>query len=80
MKTIDLIKILLETGDLNKPIKFYSIDSDEVGAEVKCIEFQDMHNTIGYVNIEMKKAAGDKSWYAIVLLMGLVVYSKPIKL
>ena len=56
MKTIDLIKILLETGDLNKPIKFYSIDSDEVGAEVNCIQFQDMHNTIGYVNIELKKS------------------------
>ena len=61
MKTIDLIKILLETGDLSKPIKFYSIDSDKVGAEVKCIEFQDMNNTIGYVNIELKKAAGYKS-------------------
>ena len=61
MKTIDLIKILLETGDLHKPIKFYSIYSAEVGAEVKCIEFQYMHNTIGYVNIELKKAAGDKS-------------------
>lgn len=61
MKTIDLIKILLETGDLNKPIKFYSIDSDEVGAEVKCLGFRDMHNTIGYVNIELKKAAGDKT-------------------
>ena len=61
MKTIDLIEMLIKTGDLNKPIKFYSIDSDEVGAEVKCIEFQDMHNTIGYVNIELKKAAGDKS-------------------
>ena len=36
----------IKTGDLNKPIKFYSIDSDEVGAEVKCIEFQNLYNTI----------------------------------
>ena len=54
MNTIDLIKILLETGDLNKPIKMYSIDSEEVGAEVKCLEFRDMHNTIGYVNLELR--------------------------
>ena len=49
--------MLIKTGDLNKPIKFYSIDSDEVGAEVKCIEFQDLYNTTRYVNIEMKKAS-----------------------
>ena len=55
MKTIDLIKMLLETGDLNKPIKMYSIDSEEVGAEIKCLEFRDMHNTIGYVNLELRK-------------------------
>ena len=47
--------MLLETGDLNKPIKMYSIDSEEVGAEVKCLEFRDMHNTIGYVNLELRK-------------------------
>jgi hypothetical protein len=29
MNTIDLIKLLLETGDLNKPVKFYTVDSDE---------------------------------------------------
>ena len=61
MKTIDLIKILLETGDLNKPIKFYSIDSDEVGAEVKCILKKLMLSTFDTVNIEFEKAAGDKS-------------------
>ena len=55
MKTIDFIKMLLETGDLNKPIKMYSIDSEEVGAEIKCLEFRDMHNTIGYVNLELSK-------------------------
>ena len=55
MKTIDLIKLLLETGDLNKPIKMYSIDSEEVGAEIKSLEFRDMHNTIGYVNLELRK-------------------------
>jgi hypothetical protein len=66
MKTIDLIKILLETGDLNKPIKFYSLENSKVGAEVTCLGFRDMHNTIGYVNLELgkvevTKAAGDKS-------------------
>ena len=55
MNTIDLIKLLLETGDLNKPIKFYSLENDKVGAEVKCLEFRDMHNTIGYVNLELRK-------------------------
>ena len=53
MTTIDLIKLLLETGDLNKPIKFYTVDSEEVGAEVNCVEFRDMHNTIGYVTLEL---------------------------
>ena len=47
--------MLIKTGDLNKPIKFYSIDNDEVGVEVKCIKFFDLYNTTGYVNIEMKK-------------------------
>lgn len=55
MNTIDLIKLLLETGDLNKPIRMYSIDSEEVGAEVKCLEFRDMHNTIGYISLELRK-------------------------
>ena len=60
MKTIDLIEMLIKTGDLNKPILFYSIDNDEVGVEVKCIKFRDMHDTTRYVNIEFEKAAGDK--------------------
>ena len=55
MNTIDLIKLLLETGDLNKPVKFYTVDSEEVGAEVNSVEFRDMHNTIGYVNLELRK-------------------------
>ena len=67
MKTIDLIKMLLETGDLNKPIKMYSIDSEEVGAEIKCLEFRDMHNTIGYVNLELRKIEVTK-WIAIMIL------------
>ena len=67
MKTIDLIKLLLETGDLNKPIKMYSIDSEEVGAEIKCLEFRDMHNTIGYVNLELRKIEVTK-WIAIMIL------------
>ena len=40
MNTIDLIKLLLETGDLNKPIKFYSLENDKVGAEVKHIKLE----------------------------------------
>ena len=67
MKTIDLIKMLLETGDLNKPIKMYSIDSEEVGAEVKCLEFRDMHNTIGYVNLELRKIEVTKWNYMILI-------------
>ena len=55
MNTIDLIKLLLETGDLNKPIKFYSLENAKVGAKVKHINFQDMHNTIGYVALELVK-------------------------
>ena len=55
MNTIDLIKLLLETGDLNKPVKFYSLENDKVGAQVKPIKFQNMHNTIGYVNLELRK-------------------------
>jgi hypothetical protein len=53
MNTIDLIKLLLETGDLNKPVNFYSLENDKVGAEVKHIKFQNMHNTIGYVALEL---------------------------
>ena len=37
--------MLLETGDLNKPIKMYSIDSEEVGAKWSleiCIILLDM--------------------------------------
>ena len=67
MKTIDLIKMLLETGDLNKPIRMYSIDSEEVGAEVKCLEFRDMHNTIGYVNLELRKIEV-KKWNYMILI------------
>jgi len=67
MKTIDLIKLLLEVGDLNKPIKMYSIDSEEVGAEIKCLEFRDMHNTIGYVNLELRKIEVTR-WIAIMIL------------
>ena len=67
MKTIDLIKMLLETGDLNKPIKMYSIDSEEVGAEIKCLEFRDMHNTIGYVNLELRKIEV-KKWNYMILI------------
>ena len=55
MNTIDLIKLLLATGDLNKPVKFYSLENDKVGAEVKHIKFQNMHNTIGYVALELVK-------------------------
>jgi len=55
MNTIGLIKLLLETGDLKQPIKMYSKDREGVGAEVKCLEFRDMHNTIGYVNLELRK-------------------------
>ena len=67
MKTIDFIKMLLETGDLNKPIKMYSIDSEEVGAEIKCLEFRDMHNTIGYVNLELRKIEV-KKWNYMILI------------
>ena len=59
--------MLLETGDLNKPIKMYSTDSEEVGAEIKCLEFRDMHNTIGYVNLELRKIEVTR-WIAIMIL------------
>ena len=53
MKTIDLIKMLLETGDLNKPITFYTCERGEVGSKIEHVKVRGMYNTIGSLSLEL---------------------------
>ena len=39
MTTRDLVKLLLDTGDLDKKIVFHSMESDKVGARITTMRY-----------------------------------------